>query len=373
MKDLLGKEPFDVEEFTKVTADAEQEIKDKQDDLIREFQRLESSCVLAMSHLPEGQTYAGLIADLRECGEEINKLRLLNARSILSIANGYCDSGVPLRELLIAAMQGVKNAALAYTFCPKVSFIEFAVPIIRRHIEQYIQDGESAFAVLYKEYKEILDNAKQAYHDYRNPECKAAMYSYSVQPETERAQLFATAKIDRCRNEIRKAAECVEWRQVDAATHLPDDYDERDKFIRTSPFMVHDALYSGECKDFVKAVADGEWYICTVPDGVRVPVCELTDRDSMRGALEALLDILEKIPWTRILKFNEWRAESGIFYEGEKIYNVLAISRKERKQLADLYNSHKELFDKTFLATFPEKKVCEIIGKERMQELTGAI
>jgi hypothetical protein len=110
-----------------------------------------------------------------------------------------------------------------------------------------------------------------------------------------------------------------------------------------------------------------------VPDGVRVPVCELTDRDSMRGALEALLDILEKIPWTRILKFNEWRAESGIFYEGEKIYNVLAISRKERKQLADLYNSHKELFDKTFLATFPEKKVCEIIGKERMQELTGAI
>ena len=88
MKDLLGKEPFDVEEFTKVTADAEQEIKDKQDDLIREFQRLESSCVLAMSHLPEGQTYAGLIADLRECGEEINKLRLLNARSILSIANG---------------------------------------------------------------------------------------------------------------------------------------------------------------------------------------------------------------------------------------------------------------------------------------------
>ena len=84
----------------------------------------------------------------------------------------------------------------------------------------------------------------------------------------------------------------MEWRQVDAATHLPDDYYERDKFIRTSPFMVQDALYSGECKDFVKAVADGEWYICTVPDGVRVPVCELTDRDSMRGALEALLDIL---------------------------------------------------------------------------------
>ena len=310
MKELLDKEPFDVEVFTKAVAAAEQEIKDKQDDLIREFQRLESNCVLAMSHLPEGQTYADLIADLRECGEEINKFRLLNAPSILSIANGYCDSGVPLRELLIAAMQGVKNAALAYTFCPKVSFIEFAVPIIRRHIEQYIQDGESAFAVLYKEYKEILDNAKQAYHDYRNPECKAAMYS--VQPEKERAQLFATAKIDRCRNEIRKAAECVEWRQVDAATHLPDDYDERDKFIRTKSFKLQDALYNGECKDFVKSVTDGEWYICTVPDGTRVQVRELTDRDSMHGALEVLLEILEKTLAKRILKFDDWRAENGI-------------------------------------------------------------
>ena len=64
------------------------------------------------------------------------------------------------------------------------------------------------------------------------------------------------------------------------------------------------------------------------------------------------------------------RSLSCNFYEGEKIYNVLAISRKERKQLANLYNSHKDLFDKTFLATFPDKKVCGIIGKERMQELT---
>ena len=64
------------------------------------------------------------------------------------------------------------------------------------------------------------------------------------------------------------------------------------------------------------------------------------------------------------------RSLSCNFYEGEKTYNVLAISRKERKQLADLYNSHKDLFDKAFLAAFPEQKVCKIIGKERMQELT---
>jgi 3-phosphoshikimate 1-carboxyvinyltransferase len=33
--------------------------------------------------------------------------------------------------------------------------------------------------------------------------------------------------------------------------------------------------------------------------------------DSKQGD-KFILDILEKIPWTRILKFNEWRAESGI-------------------------------------------------------------
>ena len=104
----------------------------------------------------------------------------------------------------------------------------------------------------------------------------------------------------------------MEWRRVDAATHLPDDYDERDKFIRTRSFTLQDTIYNGECKDIVKSVTDGEWYICTVPDGTRVPVRELTDRDSMRGALEILLEILEKTPERRILKFDDWRAENGI-------------------------------------------------------------
>jgi hypothetical protein len=43
-----------------------------------------------------------------------------------------------------------------------------------------------------------------------------------------------------------------------------------------------------------------------------VPVRELTDRDSMRGALEVLLEILEKTPERRILKFDDWRAENSI-------------------------------------------------------------
>lgn len=106
------------------------------------------------------------------------------------------------------------------------------------------------------------------------------------------------------------AADYAEWRLVDIAVHLPDDYDERDKFIRTGAFTLHDALYSGECKDFVKSVG-GEWCICAA-NGTRVPVRELTDRNSMRGALEILLEILEKTPERRILKFDDWRAENGI-------------------------------------------------------------
>jgi hypothetical protein len=256
------------------------------------------------------EEHAAYIHEAYEECFEINQIRWFNAHKVIAIAKEHENSGKPIQELLLAAMQGVKNAAFAYTFSPKVSFGDFAAPIIRRHIEQYLQTGESSFAELYKEYEEILDKAKLAYYDYRYPKCKAAMYS--VQPEKERAKLFANSKISRCHKEIRKAADYVEWRQVDAATHLPDDYDERDKFIRTKSFKLQDALYNGECKDFVKSVTDGEWYICTVPDGTRVPVRELTDRDSMRGALEVLLEILEKTPARRILKFDDWRAENGI-------------------------------------------------------------
>ena len=106
------------------------------------------------------------------------------------------------------------------------------------------------------------------------------------------------------------AADYAEWRLVDIAVHLPDDYDERDKFIRSASFTLHDALYCGECKDFVKPVG-GEWSVCAA-GGVRVPVGKLTDRGSMRNALEALLDVLENIPWTRNLGFREWRADTGV-------------------------------------------------------------
>ena len=310
----LKSKNFNLDEFIKKIAETEPLIEREERLLLYVFQdftpglgaRMPLNQVKEMSE----EEHAAYIYETYEGCFEINQIRWLNAHRAIAITKEYEKCGKPIQELLLAAMQGVKNAAFAYTFSPKVSFGDFAAPIIRRHIEQYLQTGESSFAELYKEYKEILDNAKQAYYDYRHPECKAAMYS--VQPEKERALLFANSKISRCHKEIRTAADYVEWRRVDAATHLPDDYDERDKFIRTGLFKLQDALYNGECKDFVKSVTDGEWYICTVPDGTRVPVRELTDRDSMRETLEILLEILEKTPARRILKFDDWRAENGI-------------------------------------------------------------
>ena len=310
----LKSKNFNLDEFIKKIAETELLIEREERFLLYVFQdftpgmgaRMPLNQVKEMSE----EEHAAYIYETYEERLEINQIRWLNAHRAIAITKEYEKCGKPIQELLLAAMQGVKNAAFAYTFSPKESFGDFAAPIIRRHIEQYLQTGESSFAELYKEYKEILDNAKQAYYDYRYPECKTAMYS--VQPEKERALLFANSNISRCHKEIRTAADYVEWRQVDAATHLPDDYDERDKFIRTRSFKLQDALYNGECKDFVKSVTDGEWYICTVPDGTRVPVRELTDRDSMRETLEILLEILEKTPARRILKFDDWRAENGI-------------------------------------------------------------
>ena len=58
--------------------------------------------------------------------------------------------------------------------------------------------------------------------------------------------------------------------------------------------------------------------------------------------------------------------------ESERLYNVFAISKDEIEQLDALYDAYKDVFDKTFVAAFPENKVCEIIGKERFNELLFA-
>lgn len=309
--ECLKDDNFNLDEFIKKIAEEEQLIRHEERLLLDELQQgRRPGCRMPLIELLNEHDidYEEMHANYYETCHETNQLRWLNAHRVVSIAREYESIGKPMQELLIAGMHGVKNAALAYNFRPNVSFIDFAEPIIRRHIEEYIQTDDLSFAGLCKEYEEILAGAKEAYESYRNPQCPVARYS--AQAEKARRHLFANAKISRCHKEIRKAADYAEWRLVDVAVHLPDDYDERDKFIRTASFTLHDVLYSGECKDFVKPVG-GEWCIYTA-DGVRVPVHKLTDRNSMRNALETLLKVLGNIPWTRTLNFCDWRADTGI-------------------------------------------------------------
>lgn len=63
------------------------------------------------------------------------------------------------------------------------------------------------------------------------------------------------------------------------------------------------------------------------------------------------------------------RSQNGNLYDNEEQYNVLAISKDEKRDVDKLYDAYKDVFDKTFVASFPENKVCEIIGKERFNEL----
>ena len=160
----LKSKNFNLDEFIKKIAETELLIEHEERFLLYVFQdftpgmgaRMPLNLVKEMSE----EEHAAYIYETYEECLEINQIRWLNAHRAIAITKEYEKCGKPIQELLLAAMQGVKNAAFAYTFSPKESFGDFAAPIIRRHIEQYLQTGESSFAELYKEYKEILDNAK---------------------------------------------------------------------------------------------------------------------------------------------------------------------------------------------------------------------
>ena len=49
-----------------------------------------------------------------------------------------------------------------------------------------------------------------------------------------------------------------------------------------------------------------------IHEEMRIPVLELTDRNSMRNAFESLMEILENLIERKTMSFSEWRAEMGI-------------------------------------------------------------
>lgn len=277
--------------------------------LIEIFQDLERGCALALSHLRHGESYEDSIEHKREHGMEINYIRWLVARDVVSIVQEHTDSGVPLSKLLIAAMQGVKNAAFAYNFNPDESFIEFATPILHEHIKQYIITGELPYTMPDNIYREQHAGAIDAYYNYRRAHYALEDFARHHSPKLL-ANLFANAKMGRSRKEVIRAAELAEQCGVLIAIHQPDDYDQRDKHISTPSYMVQDTLYGGECKDLVKPVG-GEWSICTASEGEHIAISTLTDRESLHHVMEALVATLKEQSKVKPMELREWRAAKG--------------------------------------------------------------
>ena len=316
MGEYLQNEHFSLEEFMNQITESEQLIAhdwswflDSLPHLIEIFQDLERGCALAISHLRKGESYEDLIEHKRGHGMEINHIRWLVARDVVPLVQEYTDSGVPLRELLIAAMQGVKNAAFAYNFSPDKSFIAFAIPIIHKHIKRYIQTGKLPYTRRNNAYRKQHAKAIEAYYDYRRAHYALKDFIRQHSPK-HLEHLFANAKMGRSRREVIETAELAEQNTALIAIHLPDDYEQRDKHISTPSYMVQDVLHSGECKDLVKPVG-GEWSLCTAPDGERIAISTITDRESLHHVMEALVVILKEQSEVKPMELREWRAVKG--------------------------------------------------------------
>ena len=310
MNEYLEKEPFDIDDFIKKAIYADNLISDKEDFLIDQLQNLEWSHYNIISHLRDGETYGDAIAKIRESGQEINKLRWLYARNVMSVAREFEGTGVEIQKLLVAGMQGVKNAAVAYNFNPHESFTDYAASVIRKHIELYIKSGKQPCSQPDNEYMEIHAKAADAY-------CKYCSANYRLKDllgkksKKQRANLLANAKISRCRKELVSTADTVVEDMEFLAINQCDGGGYGETLVHTLPYSVNDTLYSGECNGLAKSV-DGEWCLCTAPEGKRIAISGLTDRESLSNALDAMVASLEKLHSTEPLSFREWRVAKGI-------------------------------------------------------------
>lgn len=310
MNEYLEKEPFNIDDFIKMAIYADNLISDKEDSLIDQLQNLEWSHLNIISHLREGETYGSVIAKKRERGREINKLRWLYARNILSVALEFESTEVEIQKLLVAGMQGMKNAAVAYNFTPHESFTDYAVSVIRKHIGLYIKTGELPYSQPDNEYMEIHAKAVDAYYKYCSANYRLRGL-LSKKSKKQRASLLTNAKINRCRKELINTANIVVEDIESLVINRSEDGGYGETLVHTLSYTVNDPIYAGKCESLVKPV-DGEWCICTVPEGKRIAISRLTDRESLSNAINAMVASLENFQSSEPLSFREWRVAKGI-------------------------------------------------------------
>lgn len=112
--------------------------------------------------------------------------------------------------------------------------------------------------------------------------------------ENRQRLLSREHSIDEWRDAVMEVACHVLKENVALMAHVPDDYDERDKYLRTESYNIEETLYAGECKDVVK-LKNGEWNACSANSEVRLPIKRLENVESLRQVMTALLKVLDGI------------------------------------------------------------------------------
>ena len=82
-----------------------------------------------------------LLKALKEKGtdcDEMKQLEAANMRFIVSLANQYQHRGLSLEELIEAGKAALRNAAESYDLDSDSKFIAYAVPKMRRSLEEFI-------------------------------------------------------------------------------------------------------------------------------------------------------------------------------------------------------------------------------------------
>ena len=120
------------------------------------------------------------------------------------------------------------------------------------------------------------------------------MLLISQKGENRQRLLSKEHSIDKWRDAVTEVADHVLKENVALMAHVPDDYDERDKDLRTEVYNIEEILYAGECKDVVK-LKNGEWNACPAYSEVRLPIKRLENVESLCQMMTALLKVLDGI------------------------------------------------------------------------------
>ena len=119
--------------------------------------------------------------------------------------------------------------------------------------------------------------------------------------ENRQRLLCKEHSIDEWRDAVIEVAGHVLKENVGLMVHVPDDYDERDKYLRTTPYDIDETSYAGKCKDLVK-LKDGKWDVCTTDSEKRLSISRLENRESLRQVMTALLKVFDEIHRYNIAK-----------------------------------------------------------------------